>query len=313
MNIKQSKNWGNYLETLGWVSVYKPQAIRIKPLLFWSIIKIQRPHNLSEFFLKKVDSVARKERALFAIIEPTLLTDEKFLPLFKYRKTKEPLSFTKTILIDLKPDLKKIFRTFSKDTKQRLKKRCLLEEEASLASDRKNPKISIYKIDNEERLREFYSLFKDTAKQKKFWVPSFNEMLLKAKSFKNSGFLTISYQKNIPTAAAFILLEEDTAYYEHAAHNPRLDIDAPYEILFETIKECKKRSCSSLDLCGIYDGRFLRATKKWKRFSVFKRKWGGKEVLYAYPHIKYFWPFYKEKQFVMQAFKRWFKSLFQVL
>ena len=271
MHIKQSHQWGNYLKSLGWESLYIPQAIRIKPLLFWSAIKIQRPSQISEEFLNKVDKIAREKRALFTIIEPKTCENENIFPKHRYRPYKEPLSFTKTIVVDLKPSLETLLKSFSKDTRQKIKR----ETEFKIGL---NPIL----------VEEFYKLFAQTAKRKKFWIPPLLEIKTKISSFGGDVFVVTAFYKKTPTAVALILIHEKTAYYEHAAHNPTTNKDAPYNILWETIKECKKRNLRTLDLCGIYDTRFSKATKKWEKFTIFKKKWGGSVLTYPTPYIKYY-------------------------
>ncbi|MFH1565644.1 MAG: GNAT family N-acetyltransferase [bacterium] len=276
MDIKQSKQWGAYLKTLGWHSEYIPQAIRIKKLLFWSIIKIQRPQKVSTEFLKKVDVLAKENKALFVKIEPDFNTEEKIFSDCGYHKSNEPLSTTKTIIIDLNPNLEELLKTFSKDTRQKIK------------HVPENIQISTEKLQDIKKLKDFYTLFAKTGKQKKFWVPSFKEIEGKARSFINFGFIITLYQEKKPAATVFILIENKTAYYEHAAYDPTLTKDGPYLLLWELIKECKKRNLCNLDLCGIYDERFSEKTKRWKNFTIFKNKWGGDVLSYPVPYTKYY-------------------------
>lgn len=280
MHLKQSKNWGNYLETLGWESSYIPQAVRIKPLLFWSVIKIQRPEELSEDFFRKVDILAKEHKALFVKIEPDVGEDKELFSAFKYKKSREILSFSKTEIVDLAGSLGAVLKNCSKDTRQRIKKlngACHVE---------------ISELTSYQKLKDFYGLFCETARHKKFWAPSFSETNNKAKAFGKNGFLAVAYQNEKPAAAAFVLCEGDTAYYEHAAHSPKVLGDYPYIVLWNAIKECKRRKMSFFDLCGVYDERFKRATKKWKKFSVFKRKWGGEEKSYPFSYVKNYSPFW---------------------
>lgn len=280
MHIKQTKQWGEYLQSLGWKSLYIPQAIRIKKLLFWSVIKIQRPSKSSEGFFEKVDELAGTEKALFVKIEPDINEDDNLLLRHGYLKSQDPLSLTKTIVIDLKPELDEMFKKFSKDTRQKIKYANGAEPNPALTQ--------IAKLDDLKKLEGFYKLFSQVASRKKFWKPSFNEIKKKAEAFKNSGFLATSHLKTAPAATAMVLIEGKYAYYEHAACNYKIAEDFPYLLLWEIIKECKKRQLDTLDLCGIFDERFSKATSKWKKFSIFKKKWGGKEVSYPCPYIKYY-------------------------
>ena len=72
--IRQSKEWGKYLETIGWQSV---GSIRVRPLAFFSLIKLQRPEKFAEKELRELLKVAKKRHALFVKVEPDFLHDMK--------------------------------------------------------------------------------------------------------------------------------------------------------------------------------------------------------------------------------------------
>ncbi len=286
MHIKQSKEWGSYLKYLGWESLYLPQAIRIKKLGPYSLIKIQRPKRVTQKFLEKLDDIAKGKNALFIKIEPDNPVNIQILQSFGYTKDKTPLSPTKTVLMDLTFSLDEIFKKFSKDTRQRVRK---FTRPHRLTAQRLAGGAILHKrITDETALKDFYSLFKQTAKIRGFWVPPIKEIKAKSQAFKDNGFIIIAYEKDKTAATAYILIKEKTAYYEHAAHNPKIAGDSPYQVLWQVILECKKLKLEKLDLCGIYDERFKKQTGGWKNFTIFKNKWGGKEVEYCSPYIKYF-------------------------
>jgi len=253
--------------------------------LFWSVIKIQRPSKSPEGFFEKVDTLARANKALFVKIEPGINEDENLLLRHGYLKSQDPLSPTKTIIIDVKPAPDEMLKKFSKDTRQKIRCASVTEPNPALTQ--------IAKLDDLKKLEEFYKLFSQVASRKKFWKPSFAEIKKKAEAFKNSGFISTLHLKKVPAATAMILIEEKSAYYEHAACNSKIAEDFPYLLLWEVIKECKKRRLDNLDLCGIFDERFSKATSRWKKFSIFKKKWGGEELAYPCPYIKYYNPLCK--------------------
>jgi len=276
LNIKQSRKWGEYLEYLGWKSLYLPQAVRIKKIGRWSVIKVQRPKDITEKFLDGLNNIAKKEKALFIKIEPLSQEDATILENNGYRKDSSTLSPSKTIKIDLRPPLEETYKNLSKDTRQKIKK-----------MKKENP-LHILALTNEKALKDFYGILRAVAKGKRFWIPSFGEFEVKSKALEKEGFMAIYYEDEIPISGAYILIMENEAYYEHAAHTHKGKDDSPYIVLWTVIKELKDRKIEALDLCGVYDERYLKLTKNWKAFSVFKSKWGGEVVKYPVQYIKYF-------------------------
>ena len=57
-------------------------------------------------------------------------------------------------------------------------------------------------------------------------------------------------------------------------------------VLWEAIKESKRRGLKVFDFEGIYDKRFPKLNKGWKGFSNFKKGFGGEKVEFSQPLIK---------------------------
>lgn len=173
------------------------------------------------------------------------------------------------------------------------------------------------------KLQEFHRLLKETSRRQGFWAPNFNQLKAKTKAFGKNAILFLAYppssrqrrasegqalpsqpnnqiteSPNHPIAGALILLHDGIAYYHHAATSiAGRKLDATYLLMWEIIKFLVTHSPSNpvtqLDLGGIYDHRYHKATKKWQNFSIFKQKWGGQEVEYPIPLIKYYHPVVK--------------------
>ena len=163
MELRQSGQWGKYLESLGWVTeVADGCAVRIKKIgLLGSIIKIQRPENLP---LIKIEGIAKKHQALFVRIEPSNESQAGDLAASGYKTDSWPLNPTRTIFVDLKKTNNELLESFSKDTRQSIKKATQLK----LSPIVYNPTSK----DFEHALGIFYDLFKQTGREKNFWIPS---------------------------------------------------------------------------------------------------------------------------------------------
>jgi len=272
-DIRQSPNWGKYLKRLGWETeiIEKTIQIRIRKLPFiGSIIKIQRPNNINQKTFNQIDTLAKKHRAIFVKVEPT--TPIKPLKDNKYHSDSWPTLPSKTILIDLKTEPK-----YAKDTKQSIKK-----------AKNANVKVKFFDPADIDAQKICYKILKDTAKVKGFFFPSLEkDTAHKFNAFKNSGIIAIAYLKQRPVAACFVAIFKNSANYVHAGSTKEgKTVYAPYLIMDKLIKTLSLKKLEIFDLEGIYDPRYPKFTKQWKKFSVFKRKWGGKEIEYPGSYIK---------------------------
>lgn len=279
-DIRQSEEWAKYLSHLGWqAEKLKVKGEKFKVYirelpLVGSVIKIQRPSVIPP--IGEIDKIAEKHSALFIKLEPPYqqfnhLTIKQFSP------DSWPLLPSKTIWIDLNPDEEEILANFSKDGRY---------------SIRKSERLGVA-VRTSEDLKTFHNLFQTTGKRKNFWVPPFADLQAKIKAFENKFALLLAYQKSEVVAGALILFHDQVAYYHHAASNLKgRQLLAPYLIVWEAIKLAKKKNCQILDLEGIYDSRY-RTYRRWKNISIFKRKFGGKEVEYPGSHIRFYNPVIK--------------------
>lgn len=279
IDIRQSKNWGKYLEGLGWKNKYLDVdggiiAIRIRQLsIFGSVIKIQRPQILSEKILKEIGKTVKKYRPLIIKIEPDKNYEGSLLEKFGYKKDFWPLSTPKTIRINLEKSEKEQLKSFSRDTRYSIRKA-------------KGNNLDII-IDN-KNIEVFYHLLKRTSKRGKFYAPKLKDLTLKTDVFGEKAKLILAYKDGIAVAGSLMLFHDSVAYYIHAASTKKGQKSfAPYLVLWNVIKISKSEGCKTLDLEGIYDERFKKMTKNWKSFTIFKSKWGGSIVDYHGSYIKF--------------------------
>ncbi len=294
MELRQSEGWGKYLESLGWrTETIEGCAVRIRNIgPFGSIIKIQRPENLP---LAKIDEIAKKNRALFVKVEPRSGAQAQNLILSHYQVDAWPLTPSRTVFINLKQPETDLLESFSKDTRQSIKKARSL-----------NLSPIAYRQTSKEfghALEIFYNLFKQTAREKGFWVASLSELRAKATAFKENCYLILTFRiyeklesetNLLPLSGVLLITSDKIGYYHHAAslHLGQL-VKAPYLCLWEALKTAKTMGAEKVDLEGIFDPRFPSMFKKWINFSTFKLKWGG--VIKEYPsnYIKFFNPLVK--------------------
>jgi len=315
MEIRQSREWGVFLESLGWRSEYIKTsqievAVRIKPLLgITSALKIQRPEIINEEVLENIRKIAKKNRAFLTKIEPfedvfvgsrgTCPPTGAITPLqkFGFHKDSWPMLPPKTVVIDLMPSEEEILAKFSKDGRYCLRRaqKSGLFVSVGVASTLRDRPAGEARLAPTE-LDQFYGLFEETSKRGHFYAPSLKELTAKINAFGDKALLFIASASTVgarcivplPIAGALVLIHDHTAVYLHAASSSEgQKLEAPYLLIWEIIKKAKLLGCTSLDLEGIYDERFPGLTKKWQGFTVFKRKFGGEEISYPGAYSRY--------------------------
>ena len=188
---------------------------------------------------------------------------------YGYRLSGWPLLGTKTLRIDLRPSEEKIFDSFKKDARYVLRK-----------MDGRRWKIEKNNFNN------FYGIWKKSAKRKSLWIPKEREYKSLIETFGKNVFC----QSAEDLAGALVLVHKKTAFYYYAGSTAEgTKSNLPYLIVWEAMKEAKKRGCRLWDFEGIYDARW--PNKGWQGFSHFKKSFGGKEIEFPGSHEKWRWPF----------------------
>jgi len=126
-------------------------------------------------------------------------------------------------------------------------------------------------------------LWKRAAGIKRLWIPPEKDYLSLINVFGGNAFcITID-----SLAGAVVLIHQKTAYYYYAAALPEAKkLYLPYLVVWELLKEAKKRGCKIWDWEGIYDERW--PNKGWKGFTHFKKSFGGYEIEFPGSFTRWF-------------------------
>ena len=282
-DLRQSTGWAKFLSSQGWeVAEVKADGKKVKAYVreipfLGSVIKIQRPQPVP---LKgEIDQLAKKHRALFVKLEPPLTQDSAVTAKDGFEADPNPNLPTKTIWLDLTKGHEELWRGLSKDTRQSIRKTVGKVEIKEFRFGEK---------EFDQQLARFYGLLAESGKRGGFWPTPLKELHQKAWAFGKDTRLFLVFSSHQPLAGALLFLAGETAFF-HSIGSSREGQKqfAPYFLVWELIKRLKIKY---LDLEGIADPRFPQ-TKKWEGFTIFKRKWGGKEISYPRPLIKFYhWP-----------------------
>jgi len=272
IDIRQSKNYANYLFSLGWkVERIKEVNYFIRELsIIGSVLKIQRPEKID---FTSMNRIIQKYRVFQIIIEPKNQNDAVSCMRYGFKLSKNPYLPTKTLHLNLTKPLR-----FKKETR-----RCI----------RIGEKTTIKEYSTPTEIKTFREAWKKSVKFTRF-VPRTEQLINLRKSFlehphlegKNHSIFLASHNDS---SGAIFIRTKDIAYYWQAFTNSegRTSL-SQYTLLYQGILWAKKQGCKIFDFEGIFDPRF--PNKSWLGFTHFKRSFGGYEVTYPGCYIKTNWP-----------------------
>jgi len=277
IDIRQSKNYANYLSSLGW------KVERIKEVNYFirkfpiigSVLKIQRPEEIN---FKITEQLAKKHHAFQIIIEPKDTNDELRMVNYGFKLSRNPYLPTKSLQIDLTKPTKQITANFKKDARYAIRKGSgLVIKEYSTRSGLKTFREGWRKCVNFNR-----------------YVPSVDQLINLRKSFPSNNSIFLASHNmfgSIIGGAIFTRSSHDIGYYWQAFTNKegRTSL-SQYSLLYQGILWAKKQGCKVFDFEGIFDPRF--PNKGWLGFTHFKKSFGGHEVEYPGCYIKFRFPYF---------------------
>jgi lipid II:glycine glycyltransferase (peptidoglycan interpeptide bridge formation enzyme) len=276
-DLRQTPQYAEYIKLLGW-NVEKVEGsyvfIRKIPIL-GSVVKLQRPEQLSKRTIIRIDKIGKKARAFQVSIEPSKEDDCLLLTNSGYKLSKSPSLCSKTVQIDLRKSEKVLLSEMHHKTRYNIKKA-------------KSKKIKLRVSNDIDKFADFWQ--KCAFNQRGMFLSMKNEIKLINASFGNNAHvLTVTESKSI-LAAILLILTKNAAYYMYAASTKEgKRMYAPTLVAWESIKLAKKVGRKMYDFEGIFDTRF--PLPNWKGFSRFKKSFGGNEIEYPGNFVKYRIPF----------------------
>lgn len=262
-DLRQSDEYGEYMESIGWKTMpFGKNQIFIRKLGPVSIAKLQRTKG--RLLMEEMEDLAKANHVMMLKIEP--LVGEKPVG---YRLSNWPLLGTKTLRVDLRPGEKEIINSFKKDCRYILRKLQIINYKSQIND-----------------FKKFYEIWQKSAKRKGLWIPKERDYKSLIRVFNKNVFcITVK-----DLAGALVLAHKQTAFYYYAGSTKEGTVlNLPYLIVWEAMREAKKRGCKLWDFEGIYDPRW--PNKGWLGFSHFKKSFGGEEFKFPGSFEKWRWPF----------------------
>ncbi len=280
IDVRQTTEYAKFMKKIGW-KIKKTGKINIfikkLPFLPFSVIKILRfstPNK--EKFMTDAKKIKKENRALIFKLHPFIVSksDQIVFKNFKSQQDKNPLVPTKTIWLDLNKKNNQLL----KQMKQKTRYNIHLSKSKKITIEI----VSGNKIKS-QLLNDFYQLWKKNKPFNWLFKPSFRNLQALVSSFEKKCFLVLA-SKNSLIAGALILTSKNMAFYWHNCSNKEgKKLFAPTLVIWQAIKEAKRRNLKIFDFEGIYDSRFHKLMKNWQGFSKFKKGFGGQKILFSKP------------------------------
>lgn len=301
--LRQSKNHAQYMKLIGWRVEVSPGGVRAYirplPLTGMAVMKIQRvPWKKLDF--NWVSRLSRKYRVVTTYVEidervrqsvnqesDNQVISKKLYSLICEMKERgyKPLSMgmvsSKTQIIDLTLTEEKLSKQMKPKTRYNIGlayKRGLKTEIWTGKQVYGEPGV----------LDRYLKLIKQNNKRVGYWGGQESWIRAQLRAFGESAYvIAVTADSGTWQAASLFFIADETSYYAHngSTAQGRRNM-APSLVVWEGIKEAKKRDLKYLDFDGVYDERF--PVKRWLGYTRFKQGFGGEYVWYPPAFSKWF-------------------------
>lgn len=277
-DLRQTREWGFYLNSLGWETHSTSNCVNIEILKKFGmgLAKIQRPGMLGQKDIDEIEDICEKNKCMLIKIEPSDTETAKKLESMGYKKSFEPLSPASTLVIDLTKDEMELWADVSSSGRYGVNR-----------AKRQGIRTHFYRNPADAVLADFYKLYSRSTEKKSFKRYSPKDLKVKASSFGDNCFIGLSADRqfNHHTAAFYLSNGTDVWYMHGGKSDAGSKTKAGYLLFWEAMLYFKELGFEKLDLEGVTDERYA-ATREWKGFTEFKRKFGGTSVTYPGPYVK---------------------------
>lgn len=279
-DIRQSTTWATYLASLGWDTFTSKNNVLLyyKSLGFMKVGKVQRPYTLSTGDIAELEAFCTTQKLQVLKIEPSVQSQLELLGSLGYSSTTFNLAPPSTSQIDLTLSEEVLWENLSKSAKYSINR-----------ARRESARVEIFQYPDDNVLKDFYGLAKETSKAKNFHIQSYHDLLNKVAMFQDKSFLSLVYDKdNNLCGGKFYLGFENRVWYLHGGTSfiGRKN-KTGYALVWEVFLYFKQLGYQILDFEGIIDPRF-DSTKHWGGLTDFKEKFGGQDVHFPLPQVKVF-------------------------
>jgi len=237
------------------------------PIIDW------QNEDLTQHFVKELNSLCHKLNCVFARVRPQLISDESSKKIFKqlgFRSSPMHLHAELTSQLDLNLDEETLLKNMRKQTRYEIRQ-----------ADKKN--IQIKTSTDEKDLRAFYNLQIDTARRQSFVPFSYKYLHEQFKIFAANKQVVLysAFADKKLLAQAFVIFYGTEAAYHYGASTPDgRKLPGAYAIQWAAIREAKKRGMTRYNFWGVT--RPDETNHRFYGVSIFKRGFGGDDIEYLH-------------------------------
>ncbi|MCH7828585.1 peptidoglycan bridge formation glycyltransferase FemA/FemB family protein [Patescibacteria group bacterium] len=246
----------------------------------------QRKEAILSALLPFLKDVALKEKASFIRFNPIWERVEENVQLFRkagFKDAPSQMHPEASWKLDITLDLEELLSQMRKTT------RYLIRQAA------KNQDITIERSSSRVDV-ELFSRMHEKVSRRQAFVPFSLEYLqgeFEAFSKDNQVLLFLAKYKSNVAAASFVVFWSGIGFYHHAVSLPEFaKLSLSYLLLWEALKEAKRRGCVLYDFWGYVDPK-TQPKHPWAGPTLFKQGFGGEAKLYVktqdYPVSLKYW------------------------
>jgi lipid II:glycine glycyltransferase (peptidoglycan interpeptide bridge formation enzyme) len=281
----QSWNWGEFQKMMGnkiWrLGIYNNGKLASIALVVkikakrGTFLQIQHCLSISEILLNKLKEIAKEEGCSFIRVAPLLERNEENKKLFRdFGFRDAPMhanAYEATWKLDLSPKEEELLKNMRKTTRYLIRQA------------QKDANIKVFRRWSIDDVDIFYQIHQEVVRFQKFTPFSLEFLKNEFASFLADDQISLFFgkYKDKIIASAFVLFWSKIGFYHHAALLPQYHkIPIAYSLLWEAIKEAKKRDCILFDFWGYVDP-FKNPKHPWAGPTLFKMGFGGKPYEYV--------------------------------
>ncbi len=230
------------------------------------------PLGFHEEIFEGIAQIAKKERAVFARIEPPLHWDAKHNETirknWRIASAKKRYTPEHTLILDIEKGEGEILAQMKPKGRYNIG----VAEKHGVCVEPWNG--------DKKSFDEFYEIMRKTGERDEFGIhPKF----FYAELLKTFGDDAILFLAKVPyskvLAGIIVVFYKGTAtYYYGASDHKYRNLMAPYSLQWEAIREAKRRGMKHYDFLGISPSH--EKNHSWSGVTEFKKKFGGREVNY---------------------------------
>ncbi len=242
--------------------------------------------DILENLLGKLNKIAKEEKADFIRISPIWERSDENTQMFKSLKFKpapihaHPEASWK---LDIRPSEEELLAKMRKTTRYLIRQA------------QKNQDIEILQSNKIEDIDIFDKLQQEVVKEQHFIPFSLKYLKSEFLAFQPDNQISLFFGKHKGeiVTGALVLFWSKIGFYHHAALVPQYHkIPVAYALMWEAIKEAKKRGCILFDFWGFVDPQ-KNPRHPWAGPTLFKMGFGGKAYEYVktqdFPLSKKYW------------------------